>query len=150
MLSCDAGNLRNNHLNNPCQVLFWEMHNTLAALGESSLHERSLDFNLCMSHSPDRYAMLQGRRWAQVQPHLEEMWVMTMRAMDDVKESCRVAAATTMRTLQSVTLRLADPAASAEGDAVKAVDMMLPFMLDKCKRASALSVKAQSLVCVRI
>lgn len=109
-----------------------------------------------MSHSPDRYAMLQGRRWAQVQPHLEEMWVMTMRAMDDVKESCRVAAATTMRTLQSVTLRLADPAATAEGDAVKAVDMMLPFMLDKCKRASALSVKAvspplaQSLVCVRI
>ncbi len=69
---------------------------------------------------------------------------MTMRAMDDVKESCRVAAATTMRTLQSVTLRLADPAATAEGDAAKAVNMMLPFMLDKCKRASAPSVKAVS------
>ena len=76
---------------------------------------------------------LQGRRWAQLEPHLEEMWVMTMRAMDDVKESCRAAAATTMHTLQSVTLRLADPAATAAEDAAKAMNMMLPFLLTKCR-----------------
>lgn len=61
------------------------------------------------------------------------MWVMTLRAMDDVKESCRAAAAATMRTLQSVTLRLADPAASPSADAAQAVDMMLPFLLQKCE-----------------
>ena len=58
---------------------------------------------------------------------------MTMRAMDDVKESCRAAAATTMHTLQSVTLRLADPAATAAEDAAKAMNMMLPFLLTKCR-----------------
>ena len=57
-----------------------------------------------------------------------------MRAMDDVKESCRAAAAATMRTLQSVSLRLADPAATAAADAAQAVDMLLPFLLDRCAR----------------
>ena len=61
---------------------------------------------------------------------------MTMRAMDDVKESCRAAAATTMHTLQSVTLRLADPAATAADDAARAMNMMLPFLLTKCKSPS--------------
>ena len=75
---------------------------------------------------------LQGRRWAQLEPHLEGMWVMTMRAMDDVKESCRAAAAITMHTLQSVTLRLADPAATASEDSTKAMHIMLPFLLSKC------------------
>ena len=62
---------------------------------------------------------------------------MTMRAMDDVKESCRAAAGTTMHTLQSVTLRLADPAATAAEDAAKAMDKMLPFLLDKCMLPAA-------------
>lgn len=61
---------------------------------------------------------------------------MTMRAMDDVKESCRAAAATTMHTLQSVTLRLADPAATAADDAARAMNMMLPFLLTQCKSPS--------------
>ena len=76
---------------------------------------------------------LQGRRWAQLESHLQEMWVMTMRAMDDVKESCRAAAAITIHTLPSVTLRLADPAATATEDAAKAMNMMLPFLLSTCR-----------------
>ena len=69
-----------------------------------------------------------------MQPHLQQMWEMTMRAMDDVKESCRAAAAATMRTLQSVSLRLADPAATAAADAGQTVDLLLPFLLDRCAR----------------
>ena len=68
-----------------------------------------------------------------MQPHLQQMWEMTMRAMDDVKESCRAAAAT-MRTLQSVSLRLADPSATAPADAAQTVDLLLPFLLDRCAR----------------
>ena len=75
-----------------------------------------------------------------MQPHLQQMWEMTMRAMDDVKESCRAAAAATMRTLQSVSLRLADPAATAAADAAQTVDLLLPFLLDRCARQPLLTI----------
>ena len=60
---------------------------------------------------------------------LEEMWVMVLRASDDIKDSVRAAAAGALRTLRSVTLRLADPAASPPADAAAAVALMLPFLL---------------------
>lgn len=43
---------------------------------------------------------------------LEEVWVMALRAMDDIKESVRTAAAKLVRTLRGLTLRLCDPAHS--------------------------------------
>ena len=71
----------------------------------------------------------QGRRWAQLGPHLEGMWGMTLRALDDIKDSVRAAAAVTLRALRSVSLRLCDPAASPPPDARAAVALMLPFLL---------------------
>lgn len=75
---------------------------------------------------------------------------MTMRAMDDVKESCRAAAATTMHTLQSVTLRLADPAATTAEDAAKAMNMMLPFLLTKCRPPSLCPSHVPTGICAPI
>jgi hypothetical protein len=72
----------------------------------------------------------QGRRWQEVKGHLENMWVMVLRAMDDIKESCREAAAGAMRSLRSLTLRLADPSATPAADAREAVALMLPFLLE--------------------
>lgn len=60
---------------------------------------------------------------------LEEMWVMVLRASDDIKDSVRAAAGGALRTLRSVTLRLADPAATSPADAAAAVALMLPFLL---------------------
>lgn len=60
---------------------------------------------------------------------LEEMWVMVLRASDDIKDSVRAAAGGVLRTLRSVTLRLADPAATSPADAAAAVALMLPFLL---------------------
>lgn len=56
---------------------------------------------------------------------------MTLRALDDIKDSVRAAAAGALRSLRSVTLRLADPAASPPGDAQQAVALMLPFLLSQ-------------------
>ena len=39
----------------------------------------------------------------------EEVWVMGLRAMDDIKESVRQSAAKLIRTLRGTTLRLCDP-----------------------------------------
>lgn len=56
---------------------------------------------------------------------------MVLRAMDDIKESCREAAVGAMRSLRSVTLRLADPSATQAPEASEAISLMLPFLLDK-------------------
>jgi hypothetical protein len=71
----------------------------------------------------------QGRRWPEVKDLLEEMWVMVLRASDDIKDSVRAAAGGALRTLRSVTLRLADPAATSPADAAAAIALMLPFLL---------------------
>lgn len=52
----------------------------------------------------------QGRRWEDVSATFEDIWVMALRAMDDIKESVRQAAAKLIRTLRGLTLRLCDPA----------------------------------------
>eukprot|EP00951_Prasinocladus_malaysianus_P021327 scaffold176001_cov36-Prasinocladus_malaysianus.AAC.1 len=52
----------------------------------------------------------QGRRWEEVSSRFEEVWVMALRAMDDIKESVRQAATKLIRTLRGLTLRLCDPA----------------------------------------
>ena len=75
--------------------------------------------------------LLQGRRWAQVQPHLEEVWTMALRALDDIKESVRVAATGLVRSLRSLTLRLCDPAASTAADAKEALTVSIPLLLNK-------------------
>ena len=32
---------------------------------------------------------LQGRRWAELQPYFERVWTMTLRCLDDIKETVR-------------------------------------------------------------
>ncbi|KXZ47233.1 hypothetical protein GPECTOR_37g239 [Gonium pectorale] len=53
--------------------------------------------------------LMQGRRWPELAPHMAQLWTMTFRAMDDIKESVRRAALSLARSLRGLTLRLADP-----------------------------------------
>ncbi|KAK9834910.1 hypothetical protein WJX81_007994 [Elliptochloris bilobata] len=75
--------------------------------------------------------LLQGRRWAEVRPHLANMWGMVLRCADDIKESVRVSAAGALRALRGLTLRLCDPAATPPADANDAVALALPLLLEK-------------------
>ncbi|KAL6762246.1 proteasome stabiliser-domain-containing protein [Haematococcus lacustris] len=93
--------------------------------------------------------LLQGRRWGELQGHLAQVWTMTFRAMDDIKDSrhagpiflhllhpaalkqVRRAAAGLARSLRGVTLRLCDPSLSPPRDAQAAVGLVLPLMLDQ-------------------
>ncbi|KAJ9518457.1 hypothetical protein QJQ45_018491 [Haematococcus lacustris] len=75
--------------------------------------------------------LLQGRRWVELQGHLAQVWTMTFRAMDDIKDSVRRAAAGLARSLRGVTLRLCDPSLSPPRDAQAAVGLVLPLMLDQ-------------------
>jgi len=53
--------------------------------------------------------LLQGRRWSELKDKLRDIWTMTLRAADDIKESVRGAASILGKTLRNLTLRLCDP-----------------------------------------
>jgi proteasome component ECM29 len=71
-----------------------------------------------------------------VESRFEQMWTMTLRALDDIKESVRVAAAALVRTLRGLTLRVADPELSPAADAAAAIKAALPLLLAKGARAN--------------
>jgi proteasome component ECM29 len=85
---------------------------------------------------------LTGRRWAQLQRHFGECWTMTLRALDDIKESVRVAAAGLARTLAALTVRLCDASATADAaDAAAALAVALPLLLRQGVPAQAGEVR---------
>lgn len=73
----------------------------------------------------------QGRRWADVGPDFEQMWGMTLRAMDDIKESVRRAAAGLVRSMRGLTLRMCDPEQTNAADAAACTAVALPFLIQK-------------------
>ncbi|KNC54159.1 uncharacterized protein AMSG_09939 [Thecamonas trahens ATCC 50062] len=81
-----------------------------------------------------------------VQARLEEMWTMAFRALDDIKESVRLAALKACSSLGKVTLQFCSPEAAAEASgACPALDIMMPFLLEKGLVSDAKPVQAFSL-----
>ncbi|KAK9795879.1 hypothetical protein WJX73_005986 [Symbiochloris irregularis] len=89
--------------------------------------------------------LFQGRRWPDLQAHFEATWTMALRALDDIKESVRAAAATLARTLRGLTLRLADRAQTPPGEALAAVSCTLPLLLEKGIPSSVKEVQGLAL-----
>ena len=75
--------------------------------------------------------LLQGRRWPELKPKLSDIWTMVLRAVDDIKESVRAAAAVLVKALRNLTLRLCDPQVTPPREAGEAVGLALPLMLEK-------------------
>eukprot|EP00002_Diphylleia_rotans_P027784 TRINITY_DN5582_c0_g1_i1.p1 TRINITY_DN5582_c0_g1~~TRINITY_DN5582_c0_g1_i1.p1 ORF type:complete len:1767 (+),score=261.55 TRINITY_DN5582_c0_g1_i1:43-5343(+) len=73
--------------------------------------------------------ILLGRKFEEVEPYLPQLWQMTYRAMDDVKETVRKAGQTAARAVASFSLRVCNPTLSPERDAKKAIDVVLPFIV---------------------
>ncbi len=85
---------------------------------------------------------LTGRRWPQLAPHFGDVWNMTLRALDDIKESVRVAASGLARTLAALTVRLCDASATTDGEAAAAaLGVALPLLLRQGVPAQAGEVR---------
>ena len=83
--------------------------------------------------------LLQGRRWPELKDKLSDVWTMTLRASDDIKESVRGAATILGKTLRNLTLRLCDPQVTPTREAGEAVSLALPLMLEKGQIAPTLT-----------
>ncbi|KAG1660153.1 hypothetical protein FOA52_007810 [Chlamydomonas sp. UWO 241] len=89
--------------------------------------------------------LLQGRRFAELAPHLEEVWTMTLRCLDDIKETVRAQAMALVRCVRSLTLRLVDPQFTSKAECGQAVGLLLPLLLEKGLGSSVREVKAIAL-----
>lgn len=70
-----------------------------------------------------------SRTWDEVKDLLKEFWFMTLRALDDIKESVRKAAGGTGRSLSELSVHLCDPKQVGVEVAESAVAVVIPSLL---------------------
>eukprot|EP00276_Gloeochaete_wittrockiana_P000859 CAMPEP_0184674414 /NCGR_PEP_ID=MMETSP0308-20130426/87221_1 /TAXON_ID=38269 /ORGANISM="Gloeochaete witrockiana, Strain SAG 46.84" /LENGTH=929 /DNA_ID=CAMNT_0027122009 /DNA_START=29 /DNA_END=2819 /DNA_ORIENTATION=- len=75
--------------------------------------------------------LLPGRKVEQVAEYLPEMWNMTFRALDDIKESVRKAAGAGSKALTGLCARMCNPDQTSPTELKKAVAIVLPFLVNK-------------------
>ncbi|KAI9345200.1 proteasome stabiliser-domain-containing protein [Obelidium mucronatum] len=92
--------------------------------------------------------ILHGRQLVQLQPYLQEIWAMCFRALDDIKESVRVAAFATCKTLTNVTVKYCDPTVVSVSQGQAIMDIVMPFFLTKGLGSKAEDVAKFSLATV--
>ncbi|KAI8330892.1 armadillo-type protein [Chlamydoabsidia padenii] len=89
--------------------------------------------------------LVQGRKLAQIEPHLESLWQMCFRTLDDIKGSVRQAATQTCKQLTKLTVHYCDPGVVSTQDGVKVMDIVMPFLLQKGIVSDAEDVRKFSL-----
>ncbi|KAK5578672.1 hypothetical protein RB653_008345 [Dictyostelium firmibasis] len=67
----------------------------------------------------------------EILPYLEEIFYMSFRTLDDIKESVRKAAEVSMKSIGNVSARLCDPSYTSPTKAKEVLKLILPFILNK-------------------
>jgi proteasome component ECM29 len=62
-------------------------------------------------------------------PYLERVWVVSLRVVDDIKETVRGAGSTLCRTVKSLTVRLTDAHHSSPAETSRTISIVLPLLL---------------------
>lgn len=73
--------------------------------------------------------LLSSRRWEDVELHITQFWYITLRAMDDIKESVRKTAEGAGRALSALSVRLCDPSMSGKSTATAAVPVVVRCLM---------------------
>lgn len=69
--------------------------------------------------------LLHGREMEQIEPWLQDIWVMSFRALDDIKESVRLSALSTVKNLTNMTIRYCDPTVVSVSKGQKIMDIVM-------------------------
>ena len=87
--------------------------------------------------------VLRGRRWDEIGEFMVRLWQMSFRAIDDIKESVRVAGEATIRRLSKCTVRLCNRDRGAAGQ--EAVSVLLPCLIADGLLSSVDEIRMQSI-----
>jgi len=89
--------------------------------------------------------LLRGRTLETAFEVLPSLWADLFRVMDDIKESVRIAAAKTVAALSRNCIRMCDVTQSGAKAGEKAIEVILPVLLDKGLMSNVNEVKAAAL-----
>ncbi|KAF9912670.1 hypothetical protein EC991_009406 [Linnemannia zychae] len=92
--------------------------------------------------------LLQGRSVEEIEKHLENIWIMSFRALDDIKESVRTAAFKTCRALTLMTVKYCDPKHVTAAEGQRVLDIIIPFLVGKGLLSNAEEVSKFSLTTI--
>ncbi|KAG0376841.1 hypothetical protein BGX24_007138 [Mortierella sp. AD032] len=92
--------------------------------------------------------LLQGRSVEEIEKYLESIWVMSFRALDDIKESVRTAAFKTCRALTLMTVKYCDPKHVTAAEGQRVLDIIIPFLVGKGLLSNAEEVSKFSLTTI--
>lgn len=73
--------------------------------------------------------LLPSRRWSEVKDLLGEFWLVSLRAMDDIKESVRTVGERAGQAVSALSIRLCDPNMNGAGSAAAVVEIVVPAIL---------------------
>ena len=73
--------------------------------------------------------LLSGRRFVEVEPYLERVWTVSLRVVDDIKETVREVGKTLCRSVRGLTVRLCDAHHSSPEETRKTIAAVLPLLL---------------------
>lgn len=92
--------------------------------------------------------LLQGRSVEEIEKYLENIWIMSFRALDDIKESVRTAAFKTCRALTLMTVKYCDPKHVTAAEGQRVLDIIIPFLVGKGLLSNAEEVSKFSLTTI--
>lgn len=116
------------------------MTDLLASLGDRMWRTREASCNALND-------LMHGRTMEQLEPFIQQLWEMSFRALDDIKESVRKAAFMSCKTLTNTTVRYCDPISHPiKGQRV--MDTIIPFLLNKGIGSMSEEVRAFSLATI--
>ena len=73
--------------------------------------------------------LLSGRRFAEVEAYLDRVWTVSLRVIDDIKETVREAGKTLCRTVRGLTVRLCDANHTGPTETARTISIVLPLLL---------------------
>ena len=88
--------------------------------------------------------VLRGRGWTQISPYISQIWILSFRALDDVKESVRSSALTACKRLGKLSIHLCKTSESrVEGTGP--IDILLPCLIEHGLLSNVEDIRALSL-----
>eukprot|EP01127_Copromyxa_protea_P021605 TRINITY_DN7488_c0_g1_i1.p1 TRINITY_DN7488_c0_g1~~TRINITY_DN7488_c0_g1_i1.p1 ORF type:complete len:744 (-),score=193.58 TRINITY_DN7488_c0_g1_i1:9-2108(-) len=88
--------------------------------------------------------ILVGKKVEQIEPHLEDLWEKLFRVADDSKDTVREAAASALKALGNVSLRICDPTKTRHDKASHSIEKILPYVCKKGIMSSVEEIQAFS------
>ena len=90
--------------------------------------------------------LIQGRGVEKYEKYLNEIWSVSFKVLDDIKETVRVAAMTLCRTLTNLLIRSLEVGEGTTKRAIKLLEQAIPFLLRQLESSTAKDVQEYAII----